>query len=136
MIPYKTKVNKVSGSNLGEVYKSAWKFFHQIEKSTKRKAYIRSTYFKKDKVFFDFYWAHLKDKSPKERFKRLQFFAAAIEVVKNSTSKPSIKINPNKKSEILYRFAGLTKSGELFIVQVKENKISKRKYLMSCFPVE
>ena len=136
MIPYKTKVNKLSGSNLGEVSKSAWFIYHQIEKITKRKPYIRSAFFKKDKVFFDFFWEHIKSKSPKERFKRLKFFAAAIDTIKNSKIAPVIKDNPNKKSEIFYRFSGQVKTRELFIVQIKENRISKRKYFMSCFPVE
>ncbi|MFA5158343.1 MAG: hypothetical protein WC451_04140 [Patescibacteria group bacterium] len=136
MIPYKTKINKLPGSNLGEISKSAWKIYHQIEKLTKRKPYVRSKYFKKDKIFFDFFWDHLKSKSPKERFKRLKLFTAAIDTIKNSTCIPVIKNNPNKKSEIFYRFSGQLKTGELFIVQIKENKISKRKYFMSCFPVE
>lgn len=81
MIPFKTKINKLPGSNLGEAYKSAWKMFHQIEKTTRRKPYIRSLYFKKDKVFLDLFWAHLKDKPPKERFERLKYFGAAVETV-------------------------------------------------------
>lgn len=133
---YKTKTGKNYGADLGTVYRSAWRTFHQIEKSTRRKPYIRSKYFKKDKVFLDFFWSHMKQKSPKERYERLQFLAPAIDVIRNSLCLPTIKINPNKKTEILYRFTGLTKSKELFIVQIKENKISKKKYFMSCFPVK
>ncbi len=115
MIPYKTKSQEIPGTNLGETYRSA--------------------YFKKEKIFFDFFWNHLKQKSPKERFKRLKLFKSAIEVIKNSRNKPETKTNPNKKTEIFYRFAGLTKS-QLFIVQIKENKRSKNKYLMSCFSIK
>ena len=136
MTPYQTKINPLPGSNLGEIYHSAWRIYHQIEKITRRKPYVRSIYFKKEKVFFDFFWSHLKDKGPKQRFKRLKYFAAAISLIKNSRNKPIIKTNPKKGSEIYYRFAGLTKNNQLFIVQIKENKISKRKYFMSCFPVE
>ena len=136
MTPYKTKSGLLPGSNLGEVYRSAWAVFHKIESKTKRKPYLRSAYFSKEKIFFDFFWNHLKQKSPRERFRRLKFFKASFEVIKHSKNMPTIKGSPDKKSEILYRFAGMTKGGELFIVQVKENKNSKRKYLMSCFPVE
>lgn len=91
MIPYKTKSSKLPGSNLGEVYTSAWKIFHEIEKKTKRKAYIRSAYFKKEKIFFDHFWIHLKQKGPKERFKRLKYFEAAIAVISESKNEPTIK---------------------------------------------
>lgn len=134
MIPYKTKINENSGTNLGEVYKSAYRIFHDIENSTRRKPYIRSAYFKKEKIFLDYFWAHLKQKNPKERYKRLKLFAPTIDLIKNSKAQPTIKVNPNNKHEIFYRFAGQTKK-TLFIVQIKEDK-NKSKNLMSCFPVE
>lgn len=136
MIAFKTKIKNTPGSNLGEVYRAAWRAYHEIEKSTKRKPYLRSAYFKKEKIFFDYFWKHLEQKNPKERFKRLRFFIPALEVIKSSHDQPIIKNNPNNKNEILYRFAGLTKTNELFIVQIKENRRSKAKYFMSCFPVE
>ena len=136
MNPYQTKSDQLPGTNLGEVYRAAWKIYHQIEKSTRRKPYIRSAYFKKEKIFFDLFWAHLKDKGPKERFKRLKFLAAAIDLIKNTRLAPVIKNSSHKKTEIYYRFAGLTKNNQLFIVQIKENTRSKNKYFMSCFPVE
>ena len=70
----------------------------------------------------------------KEKVKRLKYFSAAIEVIKDSRNKPIIKQNPNKKTEILYRFAGLTKEKDLFLVQIKEEKKNGKKYFMSCFP--
>jgi len=136
MIAYQTKSNKTPGTNLGEVYCSAWKIYHEIEKATRRQPYLRSAYLKKEKVFFSHFWKHLEQKNPRARFKRLKYFAPSLEVIKNSRNEPTIKINPNNKNEILYRFSGLTKSKELFIVQIKENKRSKAKYFMSCFPVE
>jgi len=135
MISYRVKSNELPGTNLGEVYKSAYKIFHEIERSTRRKPYVRSVYFKKEKIFFDFFWNHLKQKGPKQRFKRLKLFRSAIELIKYSRNVPTIKINPHNKKEVFYRFAGQT-ANNLFIVQIKENKRSKRKYFMSCFPVE
>jgi len=136
MIAYKTKAIKTSGSNLGEVYKSAKKIFNIIEKSTKRQPYLRSAYFKKEKIFFDYFWKHLGQKGPKERFKRLKYFQPALELIKYSRNDPTVKTNPNNKNETLYRFAGSTKLNELFIVQIKEDKKAKKKYFMSCFQVE
>lgn len=135
MIPYKNKESETSGSNSGEVYKNAFRIFHEIEKKTRRKPYVRSAYFNKEKVLFDYFWSHLKQKSPKKRYKRLKFFRPTIDLIKNSRNNPSIKENPKNKREVFYRFAGQTKS-KLYIVQIKENKISKNKHLMSCFPIE
>lgn len=46
---------------------------------------------------------------------------------------PETKQNPNGKHELVHRFAGTTPDGELFYVQVKENKSSDNKYFMSVF---
>jgi len=136
MIPYPTKTEKLPGTNYAEVRKNATFLFTQIKRKTKRRPYIRSAYFNKQKIFFDYFWQHLQQKGPKERFKRLKYFGTALEVIKNSRNSPSSKQNPNKPNEILHRFAGLTKNKELFYVQIKEDKKSGRKYFMSCFPPE
>ena len=136
MIPYQSKTKKLPGTRYGEVKKQAIMIFKEIERKTKRRPYVRSAYFNKQKVFFDYFWLHLFQKSPKQRFKRLKYFKASLELIKYSRNAPSIKSNPNKKDEILYRFAGLTREKELFYVQIKEDKKSDRKYFMSCFPPE
>ncbi|MDP2910385.1 MAG: hypothetical protein Q8N58_01175 [bacterium] len=48
----------------------------------------------------------------------------------NPTSRDDI----NNPSFVLHRFTGLTKQGELFHVQIKENKKSGEKMLLSIFP--
>ena len=136
MIPYQTKIKKLPGTSYGEVREKALSIFNEIKRKTKRKPYIRSAYFKKQKVFFDYFWSHLFQKSPKERMKRLRYFKAALEVIKGSKNHPTSQENPHKKGEILHRFAGLTRDRELFYVQIKEDKRSGRKYFMSCFPEE
>lgn len=132
MILYQAKSKKISGTNLAEVYKNAGKCFKEISRKTKRRPYIRSAYFKKEKIFFDYFWDHLRQKVPKERYKRLKFFEAAIELIKKSRNKPSIEPASNKH-ETLYRFSGITAEKKPFFVQIKEDK-RKRKYFMSCFP--
>ncbi len=135
MVPYQTKSSKLPGTSYKEVYKHAQAEFKIIKRHTKRKPYIRSVYFNKQKIFFDFYWQHLfRSGGDRERVRRLKYFKAAIEVLKLSRHDPITKENPNKRTELLHRFAGLTREKELFYVQVKENKRTGSKQLMSCFP--
>jgi len=135
MIPYKTKSKKVSGTNYGEVMRNAFNVYDEIKKKTKRRPYIRSAYFKKEKIFFDYFREHLFQKLPKERMRRLKYFKAACELVRDSKIGPVEKTELFERKEILYRFAGLTVEKEIFFVQIKEDR-KKRKYFMSCFPSE
>ncbi len=134
MIPYRTDKNKLTGTSYIEIRKQALFIFNQIKKRTKRRPYLRSGYFKKQKIFFDYFWVHLYQKRPGERFKRLQYFEAAIDLIKNCKNEPTSKQNPNKKTEIIHRFIGMTKSKEQFSVQIKEDLKTDKKYFMSCFP--
>jgi hypothetical protein len=134
MIPYQTKSSKLPGTRFEEVIKEARVVFREIERKTKRKPYVRSAYFDKAKIFFDYFWNHLYQKSLKERAKRLKYFKCAIELIEDSKNKPTSKENPNKKNEVLHRFAGLTKGRELFFVQIKEDKKTGNRDLMSVFP--
>ena len=52
MIPYQTKTKKLPGTNYSEVKKEALILFNQIKKKTKRRSYIRSAYFNKQKIFY------------------------------------------------------------------------------------
>ena len=122
MKAYQTKISKLPGTSYAEVRKQAITVFNQLKKRTKRRPYARSAYFNKQKIFFDYFWPHLYQKNPEERFKRLKYFSAAIEVIKNSRITPTSKENPNNRSEILHRFLGLTKNKGLFYVQIKEDK--------------
>jgi hypothetical protein len=134
IIPYQTKSKKIPGTSRTEVYRGALNVFSEIKRKTKRRPYLRSAYFKKEKIFFDYFWDHLRQKSPKVRQERLQYFEAACDLIKNSRNKPIIKTNPNKQGETFYKFAGLISDKGIFFVQIKENKKRKRKYFMSCFP--
>lgn len=133
---YQTKTKKFSGSNFKEVKKDAVASFQIIKSRTKRTPYIRSKYFKGEKVFLNIFWRHLYDKREKDRTRRLKFFACAMDLIKNSACSPTTKDNPNKKDEILYRFTGVTKNQDYFRVQIKENKRSKRKDFISIIPGE
>lgn len=136
MIPYQTKTKKLSGTSYSEVRKHAMQIFNEIKRKSKRRPYIRSAYFNKQKIFFDYFWEHMHQKSPKERYKRLKYFSAAIQLISYCRNEPASKPNPNKPIETLHRFAGLTDSNDLFYVQIKEDKKAEKKYFMSCFPPE
>jgi hypothetical protein len=133
---YHTNTAKLAGSNVHEVGQKALAVYKQIKNRTKRRPYVRSAYFKKEKVFLDLFWSHLYEKNWRDRVRRLRLFAAAIELIMHSRYEPVSKDNPNKASEILHRFAGMTKENDLFYVQIKENKKTGTKRLISAYPVE
>lgn len=130
---YKTKSSKIGATRYRDVYHQAWDIYKTIKKQTKRRPYIRSAYFNKDKVFFDYYWRHLDNSSYLNRRKRLRYFSCGIELIRRSRVAPTTKLNPNKPSEIPHRFAGTTRDGEPFYVQIKEDTRKNQKYLMSIF---
>lgn len=122
---YQTKIEKLSGSDYHEVHKKAFELYKKVKKQTKRRPYLRSVYFNKDKKFLETFWHHLYEKkSLKNKVKRMKYFPCAIELIQKSRFEPSSKENPNKRTEILHRFTGATKDKDLFFVQRLE-KIKK-----------
>lgn len=137
MKSYKTKTKKLTGTNYKEVHKNALDLYYQIKKRTKRRPYIRSIYFKKEKIFLELFWRHLFARGNwRDRMRRLKYFPCVIELIGKTTHKPESKPNPHKQSEILHRFAGISKENNRFFVQIKENKYTKQKFLMSIFPFQ
>lgn len=113
---YKTKAGKLTGTDFYEVRAAAMVVFKKIKQKSRRQPYIRSFYFKKDKVFLNLFWQHLFDKENwRDRMRRLQYFEAALELIERASIKPQSKNNPNKANEILHRFTGVTKEGDLFL---------------------
>ncbi len=134
---YKTKVGKLSGSDFHEVHRKAFGLYTEIKKSSKRRTYLRSAFFDKEKIFLDLFWHHLFEKSNwRDRVRRLRYYGCALELIKNSRYNPNITKNPNAPNEVLYRFYGASAENELFCVQIKENLKKKQKFLISVFPAE
>mgnify|MGYP001566898429 CR=1 FL=1 len=132
---HKIKLAKLTGTDFHDVNQKAFGLYNQIRRKTKRRPYVRSAYFNKEKIFLELFWQHLFDKSNwRDRARRLRYFPCAIELIKDSRQEPASKENPNKPTEILHRFAGVTKDKDLFYVHIKEDKKSGRKWLMSMFP--
>lgn len=134
---YQTKSNKLPGTNFSEVCKVAYDLYRDIKRKTKRRAYVRSAYFNKEKIFLELFWPHLHEKlNHRDKIRRVKYLPCALELIRNSRHDPISKDNPNKSSEILHRFAGMTKEKEKFLVQIKENKRNGQKWLISVFPDE
>ena len=133
MDTYETKEKIISGTSYAEIYKEANLIYKHIESKSKRKPYIRSKYFNNEKVFLDYFWEHIRSKSFRDRTRRLKYYLCALDLIKYSQIKPTIAINPMKKSETLYRFTGMTKLKNIYYVQIKANK-RNQKFFMSVFP--
>jgi hypothetical protein len=136
MPAYKTKTKPLSGTNYHEISKKAFGQYQQIKRKSKRRPYVRSAYFRKEKVFLGLFWSHLHEKNYWDQMRRMKFFGCAIELIQNSRFEPTSKENPNKLGEILHRFAGISADNEIFFVQIKEDKRNNQKYLISVFPIE
>jgi hypothetical protein len=133
---YKSKYSQLSGTSYDEIVKKAHKEHNEIRRRTKRQPYIRSKYFKKDKIFINLFWEHLNQKNRNDRQRRLKLYPCAIDLIRNTTFDPIPKPNPNKPGEVLHRFAGESKDGELFFVQIKETLRSGRKDFISVFSIK
>ncbi|MDA2922394.1 hypothetical protein MYX07_03970 [Patescibacteria group bacterium AH-259-L07] len=136
MKSYQTKTKKFTGTDFHEVHRKAFGLYKEIKSKTKRRPYVRSAYFKKEKVFLELFWQHLFDKKNwRDRIRRLKYYPYAIELIQKSRFEPESKENPNKRTEILHRFAGITKENDIFFVQIKEDKRTGQKWLISVFPL-
>lgn len=134
---YKVKTRKFSGTDFREVHQKAFGLYTEIKKKSKRRTYIRSAFFDKEKIFLDLFWSHLFGyPNWRDRVRRLRYYGCALELIKNSRYNPIITKNPNVPNEVFYRFYGATAEDELFCVQIKENLTKKQKFLISVFPVE
>ncbi|MFH1482006.1 MAG: hypothetical protein ABIE46_00630 [Patescibacteria group bacterium] len=134
---YKTKISKLSGSDYKEVSKKAFGLYTEIKKKTKRRPYVRSVYFNKSKIFIELFWLRIwENQNFRDKIRRIKYFPCAIELIQKCKFDPASKQNPNKSTEVLHRFAGTTKENDLFYVQIKEDKKTGEKWLMSVFPEE
>ena len=76
----------------------------------------------------------LNQKPQRDRKRRLKYYKCAIDLLRNCTIEPDTRPNPNGRHGIVHRFAGKTCGGELFYVQVKQDKRTDNKYFISVFP--
>ncbi|HLC43949.1 MAG TPA: hypothetical protein VJK08_02385 [Patescibacteria group bacterium] len=133
---YKTKKGKIAGTSFSEVCKDARRIYNLVRARTKRTPYVRSKYFRGEKIFITLFWSHLFEKSDRDRVRRLRYFECALDLIRNSAVDPESRENFKQRNEILHRFNGITDKQEKFVVQIKENKRSKRKDLISIYPLD
>ncbi|MBI5254474.1 hypothetical protein HY932_01695 [Candidatus Falkowbacteria bacterium] len=132
---YKTHAHKLPGTHYKRLMKKAFGQYKEIARKSKRRPYIRSAYFDKQKIFLGLFWQHLHEKNLCDKARRLALFPCAIELIQKSRQEPTTKENPNTKSELLHRFAGSTPDNEIFFVQIKEDRKTNQKYFISVFPL-
>lgn len=134
---FKVKETPLSGSSYNEVCKKSRNLFGIAKGKSKRKFYIRSAYFKKQKVFFDYFWPHLLEKRQADRMRRLKFLPCAFELISGSTYQPEETVNEeNGKRETLYRFYGRTSDNKQFVVQMKKSGSKNTLQCISVFPIK
>jgi len=132
---YKTKAKKLPGTHWHQVNKKAFSQYKNIKIKSKRRPYIRSAYFGKEKIFLGLFWQHLHEKANiRDKTRRLRYFPCAIELIQNSRIKPTAKISKEESKIYLHRFAGITPDKKRFFVQIKENTKNHQKWLISVFP--
>jgi hypothetical protein len=131
---YPVKSKPITGSKYKDLLKKVRTEYKYIAKQTKRTPYVRSEYFKKDKIFLSLYWTHLSETPMYTQKHRLKLFNCGIELLRHTTFPPETKPNPNGRNELVYRFGGKTPDGQKFYVQVKQEIRSGKKYFMSVFP--
>src|SRR3989338_5119126 len=133
---YKTRARKLPGTHWPRLLKKAFGMYKGITSKTKRRPYVRSAYFDKQKVVLGLFWQHLHEKNLRDKARRGALFPCAVELIQKSRQAPTSKPNPNRKDEILHRFMGSTPNNEIFFVQVKEDINSHQKWCMSVFPYD
>lgn len=87
---FQTKIRVIPGTGYRAVEAIAVAAFKKIKDKTKRTPYVRSVYFKKEKVFLNIFWSHLYQKQDRDRTRRLKYFECAIDLIKNSRCSPEI----------------------------------------------
>ncbi|MFH0820340.1 MAG: hypothetical protein V1908_01055 [Candidatus Peregrinibacteria bacterium] len=130
------KSKRLAGTDYHEVYTNAVRCYKQAKAKSKRRPYIRSAYFKGSKIFLELFWQHLKQKQRRDRMRRIKYLPCALELMQHSKFDPISRQNPNRTSEILHRFEGVTSDKYLFFVQIKEDKRTGQKWFISVFPKE
>lgn len=131
---YQSRYGKISGTDVEVVAKARREYRHIQKLTPKRRPYVRSRYFKRDKVFVGIFWSHLAQKHYGEQTKRLRYYPCAIDLLRNMSRGATSIISQKEADAILYRFCGESKEGLGFYVQVKQDKRSGRKDLISIFP--
>lgn len=132
-----SQYKKRTATSHKEVYSSARNEYHRIERrNSRRMPYVRSAYFKKEKVFINIFWEHVKQKNYGEQAERLKYYNPAIDLIVNAGQRDLVASHQIEVNVLLYRFEGKTQDGYIYFVQLKQNLRTGRKDFMSVFPAK
>jgi len=101
---YKCKTKLIPGKSYAIVCKIARRIFNNIASKTKRRPYIRSSFFDGEKIFLDNFWSHLMQKNASDRKRRLRFFECGVELIEFSKIEPIYESKDHILNEAYYRF--------------------------------
>lgn len=132
--PYHCKTKPLVGHRFVEIMPRARGVFRALQKQTKRRPYVRSTYFHRDKIFFDFFWQHLQQKSVVDRARRLKYLPCALEVLRKSRHDPVTFVDIRRPGIIKHEFVGVAPDGMRFSVVVQQDRGTDKKQLLSLYP--
>ena len=131
---YQCKTHVLAGRKYTEVMPQARKIFRSLQQKTKRRPYVRSTYFRKDKVFFDQFWTHMNAKSIPDRTRRLRYLPCTLELLRETRNNPLTFIDSNQPETMKHQFLGKSPDCKKFVVVISEHRSSGRKQLLSMYP--
>ena len=134
---YQSKYNQLPGTSYQEIINAAHYHHQKLQKrNPRRRVYVRSRYFNRDKVFLTLFWPHLLQKRRGDQMRRAKLYLCALDLLRNYNYLNGAVIENGHPEATLLRFMGRTKDGVLYVVQVKVYIRSNRKDLISVYPVE
>lgn len=132
---FRCRSRPLTGHKYADIMPQIRQIFRALQRQTKRRTYVRSAFFKKDKIFFDYFWIHINQKLKHDRTRRLRFFACALELLRVSKNPPRTFIKKELPNVIYHEFLGQARDGSRFAVIIKQHRDSGKKYLLSLFPL-
>lgn len=132
---FQSKYHQLPGTSYQEVINAAYYHHQKLQRrNPRRRVYVRSKYFKRDKVFLTLFWPHLLQKRKGEQIRRAKLYLCALDLLRNYQDLDGAVIDRSHPESVLLRFKGRTKDGVLFIVQVKYQIRSDRRDFISVYP--
>lgn len=131
---FSCKTQPLKGHRFVEIMPQARQAFRALQRKTKRRPHVRSAYFNKDKIFFDFFWHHMQRKSVVDRARRLKYFPCALEVLRQSRQDPGTFVDKYQPNVIKHEFQGKAPDGMTFSIIVQQDRKKGEKQLLSIYP--
>lgn len=109
---YQSKYGQLPGTSYQEVIKAAHYHHEKLQKrNPRRRVYVRSKYFKQDKVFLTLFWPHLLQKRKGDQMRRAKLYLCALDLLRNYNDMSGAIIERGHPESVLLRFKGRTRDG-------------------------